>query len=128
MSGRRVERLEQEVREQIARMINAELKDPRIGFVTVTRVSLTPDLHQARVYVGILGDAAARERGLAGLKQAAGFLRRALGQRLRLRHAPEVQFQYDRGLDAADRVARLLDEVHAEEAAEREPKPGDDEA
>lgn len=111
--SRRTERLGEEIREEVARMIGSELKDPRIGFVTVTRVDLAPDLRNARIHVGVLGDATQRSRSLAGLRQAAGFLRRAVGQRLRLRHAPELVFEYDEGLDAADRVARLLEEAKA---------------
>src|SRR5439155_9087158 len=97
------ERLGQEVREEVARMIAGELKDPRIGFVTVTRVELGPDLRLARVFVGVLGTEKQRQASLAGLKQAAGYMRRALGQRLRLRHTPELLFQYDEGLEATDR-------------------------
>jgi ribosome-binding factor A len=108
---RRTERLGEEIREEVARMITGELKDPRIGFVTVTRVDLGPDLRQARIFVGVLGTEAQRQKSLTGLKQAAGFMRRALGQRLRLRHTPELVFQYDEGLEASDRVARLLSEI-----------------
>jgi ribosome-binding factor A len=111
--SRRTDRLGEEIREEVARMIGAELKDPRIGFVTVTRVDLAPDLRNARIHVGVLGDVAQRTKTLTGLRQASGFLRRAVGQRLRLRHAPELTFHYDEGLDAADRVARLLDEAKA---------------
>ena len=109
--SRRTERLGEEIREEVARMVTAELKDPRIGFVTVTRVDLGPDLRQARIFVGVLGTEKQRQTSLTGLKQAAGFMRRALGQRLRLRHTPELVFQYDEGLEASDRVARLLDEI-----------------
>jgi ribosome-binding factor A len=120
---RRTERLGEEIREEVAQMITAELKDPRIGFVTVTRVDLGPDLRQARVYVGVLGTEKQREKSLSGLKQASGFMRRALGQRLRLRHTPELVFQYDEGLEASDRVARLLDEIQKPEA---DPASSDD--
>jgi ribosome-binding factor A len=111
VSGRRKERLDEEIREEVAGIIGRELKDPRIGFVTVTRVDLTADLRTARVHVGILGDATQRERTLAGLRQAAGFVRRELGRRIRLRHTPELQFHYDGGLDATERVAQLLEET-----------------
>ena len=110
---RRTDRLGEEIREVVAHIIAGELKDPRIGFVTVTRVMVTPDLRQARVFVGVLGAEKQRQTSLVGLKQASGFMRRTLGQRLRLRHTPELLFQYDEGLDASDRVARLLDEIHA---------------
>src|SRR6266705_1414743 len=96
-------------------------KDPRIGFVTVTRVSLTADLRAARVFVGVLGEETQHAKTLAGLRQAAGFVRREMGKRVRIRHTPELIFQYDTGLDATDRVARLLDEA-------RTPPAGDDEA
>lgn len=93
-------------------MIAGELKDPRIGFVTVTRVELAADLRNARVFVGILGTPEERKKSLAGLQAASGFLRRALGQSLRLRYTPELSFKYDEGLEHTDRVARLLDEIH----------------
>ena len=87
------------------------LKDPRIGFVTVTRVALTEDLRLARISVGVLGDQGQRNKTMAGLRQASGYLRRELGKRLRVRHTPELAFEYDEGLDATDRVARLLEEI-----------------
>jgi len=114
VSARRNERLSQEIREDVARIVG-QLKDPRIGFVTVTRVELTPDLRTAHVHVGILGGGPDREKTLVGLRQAAGFVRRELGRRLHVRHTPEIAFHYDEGLDATDRVAQLLDEVRPSE-------------
>ncbi len=102
-------------------MIATELKDPRLGFVTVVRVELAQDVGYARVYVGVLGSEKEREKSLLALKSAAGFVRRELGKRLRIHHAPEIDFRYDKGLDATDRVARLL-----QEDAERERPPVDD--
>lgn len=127
--GRRAERLAEEIREQVARMIASDLKDPRIGFVTVTRVELANDLGHARVHVGVLGGEAERTKTLAALQQASGFVRRELGKRLRIRHTPEVDFRYDKGLDATDRVARLLEAERQRAEVEREPDapPGDDE-
>jgi ribosome-binding factor A len=119
LSGRRNERLAQEIREDVARIVG-QLKDPRIGFVTVTRVELTPDLRTAHVHVGILGAGTDREKSLTGLRQAAGFVRRELGRRLHVRHTPEIAFHYDEGLDATDRVARLLDEVRPASAPEED--------
>jgi len=107
--GRRTERLAEEIREQVARMIASDLKDPRLGFITVTRVELAHDLGHARVHVGVLGSDAEREKSLLALRQASGFVRRELGRRLRIRHTPEIDFRYDKGLDATDRVARLLE-------------------
>ncbi len=107
---RRSERLGEEIREEIALIVGRGLKDPRIGFVTITRVSLSGDLRVARVYVGVLGESDQRSETMAGLKSAAGYVRRELGRRVRLRHTPELLFHYDAGLDATERVAQLLDE------------------
>jgi len=117
--SRRTNRLGEEIREEVARILGAGLKDPRIGFVTVVRVDLTADLRTARVFVGVLGDEAQREKTMTGLGQAAGFIRREVGRRIRVRHTPELLFKYDTGLDATDRVARLLEEARVEDP----PKP-----
>ena len=111
MSARRTDRLAGQIREELARMITSGLKDPRIGFVTVTRVALTQDLRLARISVGVLGDKAQRDKTMVGLRQASGFMRRELGKRLQVRHTPELSFEYDEGLDATDRVAKLLEEI-----------------
>src|SRR5207245_3258792 len=92
--SRRTQRLSEEIREEVARIIPT-LNDPRVGFVTVTRTEMTPDLRTVRVHVGVLGDAHQRTRTLQGLAQAAGFIRRELGRRLSLPHTPEVSFHYD---------------------------------
>jgi ribosome-binding factor A len=123
VSARRTQRLANQIREELAVMVRG-LKDPRIGFVTVTRVALAEDLRYARVSFGVLGDQAQREKTSAGLRQAAGFLRRELGRRLQVRYTPELQFQYDEGLDATDRVARLLEEIKP--SASADPAAGDD--
>ncbi|HEY8150890.1 MAG TPA: 30S ribosome-binding factor RbfA [Vicinamibacteria bacterium] len=125
--SRRTERLSEEIREEVALLIASELKDPRIGFVTVTRVEVTPDLRTARIYVGVLGTEKQRTTSLAGLKQGAGFLRRALGRTLRLRYTPELLFQYDEGLEASDRVAKLLAEIGSSPTAPPENSEDDDE-
>jgi ribosome-binding factor A len=119
--SRRTDRLSEEIREEVARMmIGGELKDPRIGFVTVTRVELTADLRLARIHVGVLGAEAERKKTLSALEHSAGYLRRELGRRLRLKHTPELQFRYDAGLDATERVAQLLEESRAREGREPE--------
>ena len=123
--SRRTNRLEEAIREEVAKLIASGLKDPRIGFVTVTGVQLAADLRNVRIKVGVLGDQKTRDKSLGALRQASGYVRRELGKRLRMRLTPEVAFEYDHGLDATDRVARLLDEVAAEDAA-RPPRPDDD--
>ncbi len=115
MSGHRRARVAEEMREQIAKLVGRELKDPRIGFVTVTRVEVTPDFGHAKVFVGVLGDEKQKKDTLAGLRQAQGFVRREVGRRMRMRVLPDVQFVYDKGIDATDRIARLLDEVRSQD-------------
>jgi ribosome-binding factor A len=125
--SRRRERLAGEIRDEVARMITTELKDPRLGFLTVTRVDLTPDLRYARVYVGALGEEVEGGTSLIVLRKASGFVRREIGRRLRVRFAPEIDFRYDRGLEATDRVARLLRETMAEAPVEGGGEGEDDE-
>jgi ribosome-binding factor A len=127
MAGRRSERLAEEIREEVAQIVAGDMKDPRLGFVTVTRVELTSDLRTARVLVGILGEPRERAKSLGILRRASGFVRRELGQRLNIRHTPEVLFQLDTGLDASERVQRLLAETGADAPGAPDPEPPDEE-
>ncbi|MCM2257614.1 MAG: 30S ribosome-binding factor RbfA [Vicinamibacteria bacterium] len=111
----RVQRMAEEIREEVSRIIS-RLKDPRIGFVTVTRVDLASDLGHVRIFVGVIGDEATRLKTVKALEHSSGFVRRELGKHLRARVTPIVHFSYDKGLDASDRVDRLLHEVKASEA------------
>ena len=97
-------------------MIARELHDPGVGFVTVTRVQVSPDLQHARIYYTSLGDATARKNTARALDRAAGFMRRQIGQRLRLRRAPEVHFEFDESIGHQDRVEQLLNEIAEERA------------
>lgn len=108
MTVRRADRVADQVRAAIAELLLRGLKDPRIGMVTLTAVEMTDDLRHARVYFSVLGDAATRERSLLGLRSAAGFIRREIGRRLRLRFAPEIVFHLDPGPERAQRLAALL--------------------
>ncbi|HEV2380282.1 MAG TPA: 30S ribosome-binding factor RbfA [Terriglobia bacterium] len=109
--GHRHDRLADQIRGEVAEMIEGELKDPRIGFVTVTRVDLSPDFSHARVQVSILGDEQARKDSLSGLQSATGYVRRQVTQRLRLRRAPEIAFAIDRGAEEAARIEELLGKI-----------------
>lgn len=110
MTSYRRERVAEAIREAIAGILATEVKDPRVGFVTVTRVELTSDLEMARVFVGVLADEAGRKETMKALGKAVGFVRRALGRRVQMRLLPDLVFEYDKGLDAAERVARLLED------------------
>jgi ribosome-binding factor A len=114
--GSRPERVADLIRAEVTTMIARELHDPGVGFVTVTRVQVSPDLQHARVYYTSLGDAAARKNTARALERASGFMRRQIGQRLRLRRAPEVQFEFDASIGHQDRVEQLLNEIADERA------------
>jgi len=109
--GRRHDRLADQIRGEVAEILEAELKDPRIGFVTVTRVDLSPDLAHVRVLFSVLGDEDVREQTLAGLNSAAGYVRHEITQRLRLRRAPDIVFVFDRGAEEAARIEALLGQI-----------------
>jgi len=103
-------RVNEAVREVLSDAITAELKDPRVGFVTVTAVETAPDLRRATVHVSVLGDAGVRRRSLDGLRSAHGILQRAVARELRLKHTPTLEFAYDDTSEKAERIARLIDE------------------
>jgi ribosome-binding factor A len=107
----RHERLADQIRSEVAEIVESELKDPRIGFVTVTRVDLSADRSRARVLVSVLGDEQACTQSLAGLASAVGYVRHEVTQRLHLRRAPEVVFVLDRGAEDAARIEELLDRI-----------------
>jgi ribosome-binding factor A len=115
--GSRTARVADQIRAEIATMIAREVHDPGVGFVTITRVAVTPDLQQARVYYTALGDEKARRGSERALGRAAPFLRRQLGARLRLKRAPEIEFVYDESIAGQDRIEQLLDELRAADHA-----------
>ena len=93
-------------------MIAREVKDPRIGFATLTRVELTADLHHARVFVSVLGNAEEQKNNLEGLSSAAPYLRHEIGRRLALRRAPELDFILDHGAEVGEKIEMILQEIH----------------
>jgi ribosome-binding factor A len=108
MSGSRIRRVDEAVRAVLSDAITQELKDPRVGFVTVTAVRTSSDLRHARVYVSILGDEEARAAGLEGLRSAQGFLQRKVGAAVRMKYTPEITFAYDDSVDRGLRINELL--------------------
>jgi ribosome-binding factor A len=113
--GHRQERLADQIRIEVAEMIEGELKDPRIGFATVTRVELSPDMRHGRVLVSVMGDEKEQKETLAGLASARGYVRHELGRRLRLKRIPELIFILDHGLEESERVERLLRDLKEEQ-------------
>lgn len=110
MSSHRLERVRNLLR-QVTSEILPQVKDPRVGFVTVTDVEVSPDLRHARVYVSVLGEAEVREQALKGLESARGFIRRELMHQVTLRHIPELTFHLDESLDRGMRVHALLQQA-----------------
>ena len=115
MSGHRGERVGQRIQEIVARLLREEVRDPRIGFVTVTGVEVSRDLHLARVFVAGHGSEAERAAALAGLNSAAPFFRRAVGRELSLRFTPELAFEEDSGVERGFRVETILRDLHEHE-------------
>ena len=111
MSTERMRRVNEAVREVLSDAFTHDLKDPRVGFVTVTDVKTSPDLRHARVYVSVLGDAAAIEGSLEGLRSAHGFLQGRVGTELRLKNTPTLQFIHDDTAERAQRMEQLLHDV-----------------
>jgi ribosome-binding factor A len=114
-------RVDEAVRAVLSDVITQEIKDPRVGFVTVTAVKTSPDLRHARVYVSVLGDEETRADSLLGLNSAHGFLQKRVASELRLKHTPTIAFAYD---DTVDRGMRLTELIQEHERADSE---GEDE-
>jgi ribosome-binding factor A len=110
MTTARMRRVNEVIREVLAAAIATDLKDPRIGFVTITHVETSPDLRAARVYVSVLGGAEERERTLAGLRSAHGFLQGRINAELRMKRTPTLSFDYDDSLERGARISELMEE------------------
>ena len=111
MAGARMRRVNRAVQEVVSAHIAEDLKDPRIGFVTVTGVETSVDLRSARVFVSVLGGDAEREDALAGLRSARGFLQSQVGEELRMKRTPTLNFVIDESIDTGMRMEQLLSEV-----------------
>ncbi len=114
MAGARMRRVNEAVREVLSSQLAQGLKDPRIGFVTVTAVDTSPDLRAARVYVSVLGSEDERQAALEGLRSSRGFLQARIGDELRMKRTPTLSFHYDDTAERADRMTRLIEEVAPE--------------
>jgi ribosome-binding factor A len=124
--GARPERVGEEIRQELAMAIAREVHDPGVGFVTLTRVKVSPDLQLARVYYTMLGDEKAKKETQRALERATPFLRRHVGGHIRLRRVPELRFELDRSVEHQDRIERILLELEAERKS-REGGGSDDE-
>ncbi|WP_019638030.1 30S ribosome-binding factor RbfA [Paenibacillus fonticola] len=115
MAKNRTGRVGEQIKKELSVLIQNEVKDPRVGFVTVTGVDVTSDLSQAKVYISIFGDEEKKAESLKGLDKALGYLRTELGKRMRLRHTPELIFKVDESIEYGSRIEKLLGEITQDE-------------
>jgi ribosome-binding factor A len=116
MQGRRIDRIEEQLRIELSEIIEREIHDPRIGLTTVTAVKVSPDLRHGHVFVTVLGDDSQKKKALEGLRSAASFVRRSLSKRLHhMRRIPELTFDYDDAIEKGMRIEKLLDEIKHED-------------
>lgn len=125
MPSRRVERVNEQLKRELTEVVHTELRDPRVGRVTITDVRTAPDLHYARVFITGTGSEGERRESLEGLRAAAGWMRGELGRRLRIRRVPELSFEWDATLDQAKRIEQLLHEVRPSDGDVDERAAGD---
>ncbi|HWO78000.1 MAG TPA: 30S ribosome-binding factor RbfA [Bacillus sp. (in: firmicutes)] len=116
----RANRVAEQMKKELGDIIGRKIKDPRIGFVTVTDVRVTGDLQQAKVYISILGDEEKKQDSLKALAKAKGFIRTEIGQRIRLRKTPELLFEVDEAMEYGNRIESLLHELKKEDENEKE--------
>ena len=113
----RSQRVVEQIRRELAELIRLEVKDPRIGMISLTEVEITPDYAHAKVYFTSLKGEEGLDDILSGLQRASGFLRRELGRRVRIHTIPELHFHYDRSLEQGSRLSSLIDQVVREDQA-----------
>jgi len=111
----RIEKLQELIKQEVGKMLLMNIKDSRIGFVTVTGVEMTGDLREAKIYVSIMGNDEQIKSSLEGLNSALGYIRREIGRRIKIRFTPEISFALDKSLDYSEHIQKLLLKVQAEE-------------
>ena len=112
--SKRVNRVAEQMKKELGEIILQKVKDPRIGFVTVTDVEVTGDLQNATIYISVLGNESEKEATLKGLEKAKGFIRTEIGKRIRLRVIPEIEFAFDESIAYGNRIETLLTQVNNE--------------
>ncbi|NBI27405.1 30S ribosome-binding factor RbfA [Chengkuizengella marina] len=112
MAKIRVGRIGEQIKKELSLILQTDIKDPRVGFVTVTAVEVTNDLSQAKVYLSIFGSEKEKDDSLQGLSKASGYIRSELGKRVRLRHIPELIFKIDSSIEYGNRIEEMLREMN----------------
>ncbi|WP_181348676.1 30S ribosome-binding factor RbfA [Thalassobacillus sp. CUG 92003] len=112
MNDMRANRVGEQMKKELSDIISKKIKDPRIGFVTVTDVKVTGDLQQAKVFISVLGDDKQKQDTLVGLAKAKGFIRSEIGQRIRLRKTPEITFEFDEAIEHGNRIETIIKDLN----------------
>ncbi|PWA13546.1 30S ribosome-binding factor RbfA [Pueribacillus theae] len=110
--NKRANRVAEQIKQELTEIIDRRLKDPRIGFVTITGVEVTGDLQQAKVYFTVLGDEEKKAATLEALEKASGFIRSEIGSRIRLRKTPELLFLFDESINYGNRIEKLISDLN----------------
>ncbi|CDF26835.1 30S ribosome-binding factor RbfA [Dialister pneumosintes] len=119
MSELRVRKMQEFIKQEVSSMLLREVKDPRLGFVTVTGVHLTGDLREATVYVSLFGSEKEKKESMTALEMATGFIRRELGKRLKIYYTPQISFEQDTSLDYGMHIEGLIKQIHKDDEAKK---------
>ncbi|MGQ3684031.1 MAG: 30S ribosome-binding factor RbfA [Candidatus Loosdrechtia sp.] len=111
MSSRRIERLSEAIKQEVSKVILYKLKDPRVSFITVTKVEVTSDLKRARVYISVMGDEKVQQKTLLGIERAKGFIQSEVGAQLHIRYTPVLTFYLDESVKKSIRISKLIDDA-----------------
>ena len=120
MQYKRKDRVGDLLKREIAEIIQSELKDPGLGFVTVTGAKLSADLKQARIFYSVLGDEDSKQKTASALKRASGFIQNEIGRRLKLKYTPEIFFQFDESIEYGAHIQELIEKIRRDEESEGE--------
>jgi ribosome-binding factor A len=120
MQGKRSEKVADLIRKEISEMLVKTIKDPRIGFVTITRVAVSEDYRSAKVYFSVAGTVEERQRSMEGLNSAKGYVRKELGRRIRLRYTPEIIFKFDPSIEYAIHIGEVIRQIKGEKETDED--------
>ncbi|MGM8214514.1 30S ribosome-binding factor RbfA [Bacillaceae bacterium W0354] len=114
MNNIRANRVAEQMKKELGDILSRKIKDPRVGFVTVTDVQVTGDLQQAKIFISIFGDEEQKDETLVGLAKSKGFIRSEIGKRIRLRKTPEISFEIDHAIEYGNKIEKLIRDINKE--------------
>ncbi len=120
MSRQRSEKLSELLKEEISKILLREVKDPRIGFVSLTDVKVSGDLRHAKVFVSVYGSEEEKEKTMKGLEKATGFIRKLVGERIKVYHTPEIIFRYDDSIEHGVHISKIIKKIKKDKPDERD--------